>query len=140
MKKKKRGEIKRKFKVKRENESQRDRNENPRYLTVLIWFCVFSSDSEKSDKKSSSKKEEKKKKVMPGPVHIGTSEPVILLELDPQVLDNSVSRKNIKVGHRTSRENYGGLENHPTKSCSKKGRVGLFAGFLPLDETMSYIF
>jgi hypothetical protein len=45
---------------------------------------LCSSDSEKSERKA--KKEEKKRKVMPGPVHFGSNEPVILAELDPQVL------------------------------------------------------
>ncbi len=51
-----------------------------------ILYCFFSwcsSDSEKSERKA--KKEEKKRKVMPGPVHFGSNEPVILAELDPQV-------------------------------------------------------
>jgi len=46
-------------------------------------FLLCSSDSEKSERKA--KKEDKKKKVMPGPVHFGSNEPVILAELDPQV-------------------------------------------------------
>jgi hypothetical protein len=51
------------------------------YCTVIFSWC--SSDSEKSERKA--KKEEKKRKVMPGPVHFGSNEPVILAELDPQV-------------------------------------------------------
>ncbi len=49
--------------------------------SILLFWC--SSDSEKSERKA--KKEEKKRKVMPGPVHFGSNEPVILAELDPQV-------------------------------------------------------
>ena len=52
-------------------------------------MILSSSDSEKSDNKTS---KEKKKKVNPGPVHFGSSEPVILVELDPQVPETSADK------------------------------------------------
>ena len=58
-------------------------NENLIFRRFDMMFLSCSSDSEKSERKA--KKEDKKKKVMPGPVHFGSNEPVILAELDPQV-------------------------------------------------------
>ena len=46
---------------------------------------VEDDDSSDNDEKEKKRKEEKKKKALPGPVHFGTNEPVLMGDLDPEV-------------------------------------------------------